>query len=441
MNDSILRLCEFFGTPSVLPFCSCGDGCTMKYFEKVETTGVSAWQKALSSDGFETVSERNLFGNIFYALKKDGVLVTAFFTPCDSSLRVTQGKEKDYPASESTCTGSGKTAFYVFENDHSLIDCGMCLLVQCPDSSFFVVDSGHYFQFNDNDRIYKFMRERTPQGKKVVVNGWFISHGHSDHISKLMDFLRYNTDDVVIEGFYCNVLPEDYPNGRWGEEEIGLAAKLRRMLGGLDGVPVYKLHSGMNFTVRNLSFDVLGTYEDVFPDIIDDYNDSSVVLMMHAEGSSVFIPGDASAKASRLLEKRYGGNLKCDVVQMSHHGHNGLSKECYELLCADLAVFPITRIKFDEEYPRIEANRRAIELASHYYISSDGTVEVPLPYDKNTVKTLPDESFEDFEKIRCLWGYTYTEERKKELFAIFEKNGGSLEKQCFPVNYKGSHQM
>lgn len=440
MIEKNFYLDDFFENNTLVPYDNCGDGCSFFMLEHCSQESVKNWKDRLLSEGYELCAERFLHGNYFAAAAKDGLLLTAYFTPCDNTLRVTAGSSSAFPAERRTAC-SGETVFYVFENDHSLIDCGMCLIIQCPDYSFFLVDSGHYFQFNDNDRIYRFMRERTPEGQKVVVNGWYISHGHSDHISKLMDFLRYNTDDVIIEAFYSNVLPEDYPNNNWGSEEIGLSAKLRRMLDGFSDIPKYKLHSGMKFNVRNLSFDVLCTYEDIFPDFIDDYNDSSCVLMLNVEGTRVFIPGDASAKASRVLENRYGENLKCDIVQISHHGHTGLSGRCYEMLGADLAVFPITRIKFDEEYPRIEANRRAIEIARKYFISSDGTVEIHLPYDIDKVRTLPDESFEDFEKIRCLWGYTYSEERKKELFEIFLNNGGSLEKQCFPVDYRGSHQM
>lgn len=133
-----------------------------------------------------------------------------------------------------------------------------------PGSQLFVVDSGHYFQMNDNDRIHKFMRERTPEGQKIVINGWFITHAHTDHISKLMDFLKYNTDDVIIEGFYQNILPGEYDYGSDNHEELEFAEKLFKALEEYPA-PVYKLHSGMRFYIRNLAFDVLCNHEDISP--------------------------------------------------------------------------------------------------------------------------------------------------------------------------------
>ncbi len=420
------------------PLCNCGDGCLQAVYYNASYDEYNRYISKLVESEFSVLQQHELCGNYFTALK-ESCQVNVLYTPCDSSVRVTvDEKATNLPFMPSIFSERGKTTFYCFENDHTLIDCGMCLMVQCPDNSFFVIDSGHYFQPNDNDRIHRFMRERTPAGERIVINGWLITHSHTDHISKLMDFLRYNCDDVVIEGFYCNLVDNDFNIKTWGREEKSFNEKLRNMLYSQQTVPVHKLHTGQRFYIRNLCFDVLCTHEDIYPDTVEDFNDTSVVTMLTAENTKIFIPGDASGKADKVLLERYGEGLKCDVVQIAHHGHFGLSTKAYELLDADLAVFPVTRIKFDEEYPRFEANRRAIELAKEYYISSDGTVEVPLPYKQGTVRQLPDETFEDFMKIQRLWGYEYTDEYKKELFELFCKNGGKLEGCSLPVEYTGS---
>ncbi len=328
--------------------------------------------------------------------------------------------------------------FYCFESDHTLIDCGMCLLIQCSDFSFFVVDSGHYLQMNDNDRLYQFMRERTPDGQKVVINGWLITHTHTDHVSKLLDFLKYNTENVVIEGFYLNLLEENYKIEKWGREEQYFNELTRKTLDKLTDIPKYKLRSGDSFKIRNLTIDVLCTHEDVFFEKIQDFNDSSSVVMVTAENTRIFIPGDASGLESEVLERRFGEDLSCDIVQIAHHGHFGISENAYKLLNAKVVVFPITRIKYEEEYPRIKANRIAVGIAEKSFISSDGTVKIPLPYNKEAITQLPDETFEDFKKIKHLWGYDYTEEYKKSLYELFVENGGKQEEIQLPIDYEGA---
>ena len=195
------------------PIYDCRENCEMAIYRSTDINEVNAWLEKLSESGFKIIRKNEIDGNRFTMFEKDGLHITAYYTPCDNSLRVTAGENPVPDDGEPVCGGDCETVFYGFENDHTYIDCGMCLLVQCPDYSFFVVDSGHYFQFNDNDRIHKFMRDRTPRDRKIVVNGWFVSHAHSDHISKLMDFLRYNCDDVIIEGFYSNLIDPKYDIG------------------------------------------------------------------------------------------------------------------------------------------------------------------------------------------------------------------------------------
>ena len=245
------------------PF-DCREGCRMRLYENAKEYDWRECVGALTGDGFTVLQERELNGNRFCALQKGEKRVNLLFTPCDSSLRMTAADRETTPRlTPEGCDGDTVTTFYAFENDQTLIDCGMCLLFQCPDDSFFVVDSGHYFQMNDNDRLYKFMRERTPEDKKVTVCGWLITHAHTDHVCKLMDFLKYNTRDVVIEGFYQNLLPADYAVWDGNYEEQETAEKLFAALEAYPA-PVYKLHTGMCFYVRNLAFDVLSTFEDIF---------------------------------------------------------------------------------------------------------------------------------------------------------------------------------
>lgn len=420
---------------------NCRESCNMLLYRNVKREDYDSYICILTSNGYQVKCQNVCSGNVYTALKGEKE-IGAYFTPCDGTLRVTVADDARFPDFEKGNTEkSQKPCLYMFENDHTYIDCGMCLIIQCGDGSFFVVDSGHYLQFNDNDRIYKFMRERTPANKKVVVSGWLVTHAHSDHISKLYDFIKFNCGDVVIEAIYSNLVSNEYASEQWGLEERLLAEKFFTLLEKCEHIRKVKLHSGQRFYVRDLCFDVLCTHEDVYPEKIKEYNDSSAVVMMTAENCRVFIPGDASSLESKILVNRFGEDLKCDVVQVSHHGHRGLLEDCYRLLKGKLALFPITQIKFDEAMFDVAANKTVIGLAEEYYISSNGTVEVPLPYEKATVKVLPDETFEDFEKIKRLWGYEYSDEYKKALYEKFLANGGTEESLYLPVCMNGTFEM
>lgn len=302
-----------------------------------------------------------------------------------------------------------------FEVDHSLIDCGMCYLVQLSDYSFFVIDSAHVYSVRDDIRLYEFMRERTPSELPVRVAGWFFSHAHSDHIVKFLDVLRFNKD-IRIEGLYFNFAPVDHPSSvTWDESEIHHAVEFYEIISERTDIPCYTLHSGERFYVGELEFTVLCTHEDVFPNSLENYNDSSTVLLMKVGDDSVLFPGDAGGEESRILETRFTQLLKCDILQAAHHGHFGLSPEFYRRAAAHVVLFPTTKIKYDEELPHYEANRIAADLAKYVFIASDGTAEFTFPLESSTIKLYPDEVFENFDGIKSLWSYEYTDEFKAAL--------------------------
>ncbi len=58
---------------------------------------------------------------------------------------------------------------------------------------------------------------------------------------------------------------------------------------------------------------------------------------------------------------------------------------------------------------------------------------VPLPYRREAVSQLPDETTEDFAKIRRLWKYDYPEEYKAYIHETFLKNGGDPGKLLLPA--------
>lgn len=389
----------------------CSDGVSMALYANVDKTDFFNYEKSLENDGYSLFDKTDFAGNIHYTLKNEDMLVQLYLS-IDGKMRViadsyTAEYDKEQGSFERRCN----TELYQFETDHSLIDCGMCYIIKCADNSFFIIDSAHYLSVHDNDRIHDFLRSMTPENEKIRIAGWFISHGHEDHYSKFMDYLIYNCEDTVIERIYLNLVSAQHPDcGRWDKENNILMENFRNFINNERDIPIVKLHTGQRFFVRNLEFKVICTHEDVYPESNQDFNNSSVVLVMEAEGSRVLIPGDASDKESIIMEERYGEWLKSDIVQLSHHGHNGTSEQFYEYVNADVVLCPNTQIKIDEEFPRIRANRVARELAKEFYVSANGTVQLILPYKLGTAKVFPDETTEDFVSIKFLWGYDYTHE-------------------------------
>jgi len=357
----------------------------------------------------------------------EGILYGFVYDHIAEELRIIADRNNSVPSS-SPVQVPKKTPvkLWQFEVDHSLIDCGMCYILQCSDYSFFIIDSPHTYSVRDDIRIYDFLKSQVPVGEKVVVSGWFFSHGHADHICKFVDVLKYNTE-IIIEGVYFNFAPDDHPDSfGWDYADRRNVINFYEELKKHADIPVYRLHTGERFFVKNLQFDVLCTHEDVYPHSLENYNDSSTVLMMTVGDDKVCFPGDAGAEESAVLERRYPDFLLCNIMQVSHHGHFGCSKVFYELASAETVLFPVTKIKYDEEYPRLEANRVADELAKHNFIASDGTVEFTFPLSGSEIKIYPDETFENFDGIFNLWTYEYTTEYQEELYKQYLSHTGYI---------------
>ncbi len=417
MND----IFSFVPLPETAPTGNfdCGRNSGMLLFENFSPDGFETCCKKIADSGFSLFAENKVGSNI-YRTYSGKITVHIYFCADENSMRIVADPYTDkFDTAPDLRRRTHQTTFWQFEVDHSLIDCGMCYVVRCCDGSFFVVDSAHPYSVNDDIRLPEFLTALNG-GKKPTVAGWFFSHGHSDHIGKFMDILEYHRNELDIETVYYNFVPTDHRDSHcWDESEKQMIHRFESLMDKNPDIRKIRLHSGQKFFVRNLEFTVLCTHEDIHPNPLCDFNNSSIALMLSSQGSKVLLPGDCSAESDKVLVRRWGDLLKCDVVQMSHHGHSGTSPEFYRLANAECALFPITEIKFDEELPRQEANRTAIELCKEYHIASNGTVKIDLPYVFGKTEVLPDETFEDFDGIFNLWTYSYTDEYKKRLYDEF----------------------
>ncbi len=398
----------------------CGDGAFMRVYRDTDAAAFTDYCSEIEKAGFSLFDSNDIEGNL-HNTYLGAVTLHTYFSAFEKTIRVIADKKPVSYEKKPVKNGSCSPVLWQFEVDHSLIDCGMCYIVRCCDGSFFVIDSAHFYSVNDDIRLIEFLKKVSGE-EKPRVSGWFFSHGHEDHIAKFNDVLKYHSKELTIEKVYCNLpSPEHRDVFLWGSACNNIIKTFRDALAAHPEIETVKLHSGMHFCVRNLEFDVLCTHEDVHPASTQDFNNTTTCIKMTVDGCAVMFPGDCSLESDRILLGRYNETLRCDIMQISHHGHTGLSPEFYRRANAPCTLFPVTVIKYDEEWPRQESNRVAAALSKEFHIASNGTVEIPLPYVYGQTKILPDETFEDFEGIFNLWAYEYTEERKKSLYEDFLK--------------------
>lgn len=269
---------------------------------------------------------------------------------------------------------------YQMKLDQSIVDCGMSYAFQLESGHFFLIDGG-YFTPGEAERLYRFLCERT-QGKPVI-DAWFFSHAHQDHVGVFLDMMETHRDDLVIRELIYNFQPLELPptSEGWREVKNDLAT-VKRFYEVIDeyckDIPIMTVHTGDRFQIDELSAEVLYTHEDL--DVPSTFNDHSTVLRVQTNGWSLLFFGDIYKEGSRILLKNCPQKLKSDIVQVAHHGFAGVTKDLYQVVNANYALWPSTRDKIEENAHR-EANDYLLHGAGirGHLIAGDGTIQISFP--------------------------------------------------------------
>ena len=115
-------------------------------------------------------------------------------------------------------------------------------------------------------------------------------------------------------------------------------------------------------------------------------NDTSIVFRVTIEGQTILFLGDSNiAQGNKLLEK-YGKSIHSDIVQMAHHGQNGVSEEVYATISPTLCMWPSPDWVFDNTFGHLqtlETRKWITNLGVKYHLITGRhrTQSISLPVD------------------------------------------------------------
>lgn len=212
----------------------------------------------------------------------------------------------------------------------------MGYVIRLSDGRFLLLDGG-IGEYDETERFYRYLTEQTT-GRPVIA-GWFFSHAHPDHINLFCRFVEQFADKVEIqEVFWRWPSAENYPGLQYCPVECFDAA-IQRLKG--MGTRLTTLETGQTFSFPDCSIDVIFTEADLLPGVIPNLNESSSVFRMTLNGKVILWLGDVVNLGASFICKRYAPEyLKCDVVQVGHHGYFGASDELYRLADPTILLWP-----------------------------------------------------------------------------------------------------
>ncbi len=354
----------------------------MKLYSETTEGDFASYLALLDAMGYESVYDSKRDGNIYRQIAlPEGGFAYLYFTGKTGETRIIYDNHSDLSPKELSAgyekkDGEG-AVFYQFGlqmldaigDDDGKINYGMLYAARLADGSLFIIDGGSNKQFMtkaEMDRLYSFLREisGTEEGETIKVSGWYVSHGHHDHIYGFMLCYQKYSKYFDIDNVFFN-FPSVNSEDETYKSQAGIYRTFVNVLRAYskDGMPNFiKLHTGQSFTVSDMTLDVLYTHEDLVdpksgkPTPYEDYNNSCAVVKLSFGPMSILMLGDINTYAARVLINHNGRDaLKTTVLQPAHHMLNDLSG-LYNALKAKVLLIPQSRYVSE----RVSARKRML---------------------------------------------------------------------------------
>lgn len=208
----------------------------------------------------------------------------------------------------------------------------MSYFIETPQGKTVIIDGG-YCCLEDAENLHKLILER---GAKVDL--WLFTHAHNDHFGALMYILE-NTDklDFEIEKMFFT-----FPEAEWfkGIEGGSAYEPVCIFLSQLErhGIKHDELYAGDVIECGGMTFDIVNdckNYRDY-----TSVNDTTIVILAHFPKRDVLFLGDLAVSGGNyLLDHFDASKIRCDIVQMAHHGQQGVDKRFYESVRPKICLY------------------------------------------------------------------------------------------------------
>ncbi|MGM9642181.1 MAG: hypothetical protein ACI3XI_03115 [Eubacteriales bacterium] len=340
------------------------DDSKMQIVTKTNETHFAAYRDTLLSYGATEVYNYTCDGNIYYQYDFRGeAYVYTYYTASVKEVRIIYDNHSDCSPQDFGYTYEKKegdsTVFYQYgvpmkdgsAEDGYKINHGHVYVMKLADNSVFIIDGGGYQQFDEAqaDNFMKFLRDITgvPEGEKIKVAAWYISHGHQDHMAGVCIFVKKYHAEVDFDRIFFNLPSKNMPVGVFAGATshgnlIGYIDKYLRD----DDVQYIKIHTGQNFNLADVQVKVLYTHEDLVDpitgasEVANDYNNSCSIIKIIFDGKELLFLGDVNKPAMEILiANNSAETIKSDVIQLAHHVLNDLSK-LYDITRASVVFSP-----------------------------------------------------------------------------------------------------
>ncbi len=324
---------------------SCGSRNYEASFENVSAEEYNAYLSALASADFKAHQTNAIGQNRFGTYLKGNTQVNVCWYPSKALMKIIYGPKGYLPATAKediantvtpTLTQMGINAV---DTDGAA---GMSYVIQMSDGRYILIDGGQRSTVNE-EKLLTYLKEHHVGEGKPVIAAWFITHPHGDHLSLAQAFIERYHEEIEIQAVAYN-FPDLDTNKILNEDSTPLNKAQTEFKTWIKNcfpkANTIVMHTGMRFWIGDVEFEVLGTHEDFYPNIFSYGNDTNTAFRMYYGGKNYTFLGDSDYTLSGFMASVYGAALKCDVMQVAHHGYNGATMALYQALDPDICFWP-----------------------------------------------------------------------------------------------------
>lgn len=209
----------------------------------------------------------------------------------------------------------------------------MSYIFRAEDGALAVMDGGNW---GDGEHLLEALRAVSGCRRPHIV-AWLMTHAHLDHVDAFRYLMDCHPGDFSLEKLYYCFPSQPYLDA-YEPEEAHTLREMTELMGKMAPDTLHRVEGGERINVGGLRFTVLLTPDEApRANVI---NNASVVYRVEGGGVSALFPGDLGVEGGERLLSLYGQALKSDIVQMAHHGQNGVDYPVYEAVRPAVCLWP-----------------------------------------------------------------------------------------------------
>lgn len=269
---------------------------------------------------------------------------------------------------------------------------GNSFVIQLKNGHFIISDGG---VANMLPYLLDYLEGLVPEGEKPIVDAWFFTHPHIDHMGIMNAFMENSeyANRVVVNGIYYN-MPGANANTKDGNaaQNSNIIKFGSASLKSEKGMKpeLYRVQMGQRYYFNDITIDIAFTQEQIIPDTyVADINEASTWCMVTIEEQTILMTGDADKGAMKNVMRTYSPEyLTVDILTSFHHSVNTWNTYTDY---APVETILVTRYGMNMNY---DSNHYLQENVDEILSYVDGTKILTFPYAKGTAKSLPNLTWE-----------------------------------------------